>query len=54
MFAVLSQVAKQWYDYERSSFAFVKRMKESLPVTFRHTHDFDENGIVYWIGTNAK
>ncbi|XP_022105219.1 E3 ubiquitin-protein ligase HECTD1-like [Acanthaster planci] len=51
---LLKMVAKQWYDYERSSFAFVKRLKEGPPVTFRHTHDFDENGIVYWIGTNAK
>ena len=23
-------------------------------MTFRHTHDFDENGIIYWIGTNGR
>ncbi|XP_071795349.1 E3 ubiquitin-protein ligase HECTD1-like isoform X3 [Asterias amurensis] len=51
---LLKMVAKQWYDYERSSFAFIKRMKEGSATTFRHTHDFDENGIIYWIGTNAK
>ncbi|KAK7886642.1 hypothetical protein WMY93_026263 [Mugilogobius chulae] len=22
--------------------------------TFRHQHDFDENGLIYWVGTNAK
>uniref|UniRef100_A0A8C7QMZ8 E3 ubiquitin-protein ligase n=1 Tax=Oncorhynchus mykiss TaxID=8022 RepID=A0A8C7QMZ8_ONCMY len=48
------QVAKQWYDFDRSSFIFVKKLREGQTFTFRHQHDFDENGIVYWIGTNAK
>jgi E3 ubiquitin-protein ligase HECTD1 len=47
-------VAKQWYDFDRSSFIFVKKLREGQTFTFRHQHDFDENGIVYWIGTNAK
>jgi E3 ubiquitin-protein ligase HECTD1 len=21
---------------------------------FRHTRDFDEGGIIYWLGTNGK
>jgi E3 ubiquitin-protein ligase HECTD1 len=29
-------------------------LKEGQKLTFRHQHDFDENGIIYWIGTNAK
>ncbi|PNF13829.1 hypothetical protein B7P43_G12448, partial [Cryptotermes secundus] len=51
---LLKMVAKQWYDYERSTFAFVRKLKEGQKLTFRHQHDFDENGIIYWIGTNAK
>nr|CAD7398861.1 unnamed protein product [Timema cristinae] len=51
---LLKMVAKQWYDYERSSFAFVRKLKEGQKMSFRHQHDFDENGIIYWIGTNGK
>lgn len=50
----LLQVAKQWYDFERSSFVFVRKLREGQSFTFRHQHDFDENGIIYWVGTNAK
>lgn len=50
----LLQVAKQWYDFERSSFVFVRKLREGQTFTFRHQHDFDENGIIYWVGTNAK
>lgn len=52
---LLKMVAKQWYDYERTTFAFVRRLKEpNTRLTFRHQHDFDENGVLYWIGTNGK
>ncbi|KAM9569749.1 E3 ubiquitin-protein ligase HECTD1-like isoform 9-T9 [Salvelinus alpinus] len=51
---LLKMVAKQWYDFDRSSFIFVRKLREGQTFTFRHQHDFDENGIVYWIGTNAK
>ena len=51
---VVLQVAKQWYDFERSSFVFVRKLREGQTFTFRHQHDFDENGIIYWVGTNAK
>uniref|UniRef100_A0A1B6DIC7 E3 ubiquitin-protein ligase n=1 Tax=Clastoptera arizonana TaxID=38151 RepID=A0A1B6DIC7_9HEMI len=52
---LLKMVAKQWYDYERSTFSFVKRLKEpNTKLVFKHQHDFDENGIIYWIGTNGK
>ncbi|XP_067136429.1 E3 ubiquitin-protein ligase HECTD1 isoform X3 [Centruroides vittatus] len=48
-------VAKQWYDCDRSTFAFVKKLKETdVHLTFTHQHDFDENGIMYWIGTNGR
>ncbi|XP_072221525.1 E3 ubiquitin-protein ligase HECTD1 isoform X3 [Leuresthes tenuis] len=51
---LLKMVAKQWYDFERSSFVFVRKLREGQIFAFRHQHDFDENGIIYWVGTNAK
>lgn len=48
-------VAKQWYDYDRSTFNFVKILKEpSVKIEFTHERDFDESGLIYWIGTNGK
>lgn len=52
---LLKMVAKQWYDNDRSTFTFVNKLKDSnMKLHFRHQYDFDENGIMYWIGTNAK
>ncbi|XP_024407116.1 E3 ubiquitin-protein ligase HECTD1 isoform X5 [Desmodus rotundus] len=51
---LLKMVAKQWYDFDRSSFVFVRKLREGQNFVFRHQHDFDENGVIYWIGTNAK
>ncbi|XP_070612108.1 E3 ubiquitin-protein ligase HECTD1 isoform X11 [Erythrolamprus reginae] len=51
---LLKMVAKQWYDFDRASFVFVRKLREGQTFIFRHQHDFDENGIIYWIGTNAK
>ncbi|KAI5744743.1 hypothetical protein M8J76_004851 [Diaphorina citri] len=53
---LLKMVAKQWYDHERSTFHFVKKLKENPKprIELKHSHDFDENGLIYWIGTNAK
>ncbi|XP_065207160.1 E3 ubiquitin-protein ligase HECTD1 isoform X3 [Planococcus citri] len=52
---LLKMVAKQWYDNDRSQFTFVNKIKEpNTKLQFRHQYDFDENGIIYWIGTNAK
>ncbi|XP_050076320.1 E3 ubiquitin-protein ligase Ufd4 isoform X1 [Anopheles maculipalpis] len=53
---LLKMVAKQWYDMERSSFLYLRKLKEAKPGTikFRHRHDFDENGLIYYIGTNGK
>ncbi|XP_068802506.1 E3 ubiquitin-protein ligase HECTD1 isoform X6 [Struthio camelus] len=51
---LLKMVAKQWYDFDRASFVFVRKLREGQTFVFRHQHDFDENGIIYWIGTNAK
>ena len=53
---MIIQVAKQWYDYERSTFTFVKKLSETgfKGISFSHQRDFDENGLIYWIGTNAR
>lgn len=46
-------VARQWYDMERSTFLFVQKIKTEAPLSFTYDHDFDENGVLYFIGTNA-
>ncbi|XP_068683255.1 E3 ubiquitin-protein ligase HECTD1-like isoform X4 [Montipora foliosa] len=51
---LLKMVAKQWYDYERSSYNFVRLLRGGNKITFTHMQDFDENGIIYWLGTNGK
>uniref|UniRef100_A0A1Q3G3F2 E3 ubiquitin-protein ligase n=2 Tax=Culex tarsalis TaxID=7177 RepID=A0A1Q3G3F2_CULTA len=54
---LLKMVAKQWYDMERTSFLYLKKLKEAKSgpaAQFKHQHDFDENGIIYYIGTNGK
>ena len=50
------QVSKRWYDYDRMSLNFIKIAKElqHSPLVFKHHQDFDENGILYWIGSNAR
>lgn len=54
-FLVVFQVAKQWHDYNREEFHYVQVLKSlKEPLVFQHTTDFDENGIFYWIGSNAK
>ncbi|GFR88010.1 E3 ubiquitin-protein ligase HECTD1 [Elysia marginata] len=52
---LLKMVAKQWHDFERQTFNYVKRLKEpGTTITFAHHSDFDDNGLMYWIGTNGK
>ncbi|KAH9632321.1 hypothetical protein HF086_010246 [Spodoptera exigua] len=46
-------VARQWYDMDRATFNFVQKIKAEAPITFTYDHDFDENGIIYFIGSNA-
>lgn len=51
---LLKMVAKQWHDHDRTTFTFVKKLKDEGKITFKYQSDFDENGLIYWIGTNAK
>ncbi|CAM4755870.1 unnamed protein product [Rotaria magnacalcarata] len=49
-----SMVSKQWYDYLHGHLEFVKQLKSDIRPIFTYTSDFDQNGILYWIGTNGK
>lgn len=51
---LLKMVAKQWYDMDRSTYLFLKKLKENKNAAFKHQQDFDENGIIYFIGSNGK
>ncbi|CAG9766512.1 unnamed protein product [Ceutorhynchus assimilis] len=51
---LLKMVAKQWYDYDRSTFQYLRKLKDPKYQTFKHSQDFDENGVIYFIGTNGK
>uniref|UniRef100_A0A6M2DZQ3 E3 ubiquitin-protein ligase n=1 Tax=Xenopsylla cheopis TaxID=163159 RepID=A0A6M2DZQ3_XENCH len=50
---LLKMVAKQWYDMDRGTFTYLKKLKESRMI-FKHQQDFDENGLMYYIGSNGK
>ncbi|CAF1384645.1 unnamed protein product [Adineta steineri] len=49
-----SMVSKQWYDHAHNQFEFVKQLKSNNRLAFTYANDFDQNGILYWIGTNGK
>ncbi|XP_065182623.1 E3 ubiquitin-protein ligase HECTD1-like [Sycon ciliatum] len=51
-------VGKQWFDFDRSTFAYIKQIEDARDsdskLKFLHVQDFDQNGILYWIGTNGR
>ncbi|CAF4302375.1 unnamed protein product [Rotaria sp. Silwood2] len=49
-----SMASKQWYDHPHGHLEFVKRLKSDGRQQFTYVNDFDQNGIFYWIGTNAR
>ncbi|XP_030384649.1 E3 ubiquitin-protein ligase Ufd4 [Scaptodrosophila lebanonensis] len=52
---LLKMVAKQWYDLDRSTYFYLKKLREKKNgLTFTHTFDFDEEGLLYYIGSNGK
>uniref|UniRef100_UPI00358F986A E3 ubiquitin-protein ligase HECTD1-like n=1 Tax=Myxine glutinosa TaxID=7769 RepID=UPI00358F986A len=51
---LLKMVAMHWFEYDRGTFAFVRKVRNGRTFVFYYQHDFDDNGIIYWIGTNAK
>ncbi|CAF1239989.1 unnamed protein product [Adineta ricciae] len=48
-----SMVSKQWYDHPHSQLEFVKQLRSNGRQQFTYMNEFDQNGILYWIGTNA-
>ncbi|EFO85309.1 hypothetical protein CRE_21657 [Caenorhabditis remanei] len=55
---LMKLVARQWHDRDRANYKYVKEIQDlkakGQSVELRHTGDFDENGVIYWIGTNGK
>ncbi|XP_037821769.1 E3 ubiquitin-protein ligase Ufd4 isoform X3 [Lucilia sericata] len=52
---LLKMVAKQWYDMDRSTFLYLKKLREHKQgMVFKHHYDFDEEGLIYYIGSNGK
>ncbi|EGT38408.1 hypothetical protein CAEBREN_30160, partial [Caenorhabditis brenneri] len=55
---LMKMVARQWHDRDRSKFRYVKEIQElkqkGEAVVLRYVSDFDENGVIYWIGTNGR
>ncbi|VDN05396.1 unnamed protein product [Thelazia callipaeda] len=51
-------VSKQWYDQARETFHFIKKISEAKrngsKISFTYTSDFDDKGIIYWLGTNGN
>lgn len=39
---LMKMVSKQWYDFERSTLNFVKKLKEKPKLEFNYQSDFDE------------
>lgn len=42
------------FDHDRTTFNFIKQASDSSPLNFAYQSDFDENGLMYWIGSNGK
>ncbi|XP_036321102.1 E3 ubiquitin-protein ligase Ufd4 isoform X1 [Rhagoletis pomonella] len=51
---LLKMVAKQWYDMDRSTYHYLKKLREHRQgMVFKHHYDFDEEGLIYYIGSNG-
>lgn len=51
---LLKMVAKQWYDMDRVNFLFLKKLADEQYATLKHHSHFDENGLIYFIGSNGR
>lgn len=51
---LMKMVAKQWYDMDRANFLFLKKLADEQYATFKHQTHFDENGLIYFIGSNGR
>ncbi|CAD5221557.1 unnamed protein product [Bursaphelenchus okinawaensis] len=51
-------VAKMWYDFPRESMEFVRKINNGKndgrdPIDLKYESDFDTNGLIWYLGTNA-
>ena len=52
---VSKKTTAQWYhQQDRRRLGFVRSIQAGARPTFCHTADFDNNGLLYWLGTNGK
>lgn len=49
---IYDMVEKMWFEYPREKLAILKRNQGEN--TFIHSRDFDNNGLLYYLGTNGK
>ena len=47
-------MSKQWFDNSPDEFEYIIQAKSCSDLDFKYSSDFDENGIIFWIGTNAQ
>ena len=54
---ISKMVGKRWHDYERKDVFCLKYLKEEIELNggfkFTYESDFDKNGLIYFIGSNA-
>lgn len=51
---LVRKVEPQWYDRDRKDLAFVQKLLAlSSPMQLNHRLDFDQGGLMYYIGTNG-
>jgi len=41
------------YHHPRATHAFVNTLRDRLPHTLAYTHDFDQHGLMFFIGSNG-
>jgi E3 ubiquitin-protein ligase HECTD1 len=51
---ISKMVIKQWYDYDRDQIYCLRYLNDQLPYEFKYESDFDENGFIYFCGSNGK
>jgi hypothetical protein len=54
---LMSKVEPQWHDRDRSELEFIRVLQameqEGTPLVLEHRQDFDDQGLIYWVGTNG-
>eukprot|EP00049_Salpingoeca_infusionum_P023060 m.10178 g.10178 ORF g.10178 m.10178 type:complete len:2070 (+) comp5531_c0_seq1:203-6412(+) len=48
-----TKVDKSWFDEDFEAVEYVQRLLQGESVECVHASDFDENGVLYWLGSNG-